>query len=222
MRVEDDAPAREKDVFLVQLVHLAAAIGLFTLVGFVALAILGSIIFDDSPPVIRPDRILNQAEYPSPSSDYVAIVSRREVHIVDWVYLPSIYLTIKGREGPESRVGKMGDSIPEVQWTAPGELLITLHARPHFDSLRNNSGVKIIYRLSEELHTEAARREVQRAESKLAASEKARACRLGHGDWARIRYFYSWARENADNGDPDPGPWVSAIFPTDCSQIPER
>jgi len=222
MRVEDEALPREEQTVVVQLGQMAAVIGLVTSVGFVALFILGSIIFDDSPPVVHPPRILSQAEYPSPSSDYVAIVYSREVHIAGAHYQPSIYLTIKRQTGSEYRIGEMGDHIPEIRWNALGELLITLHARPHFDSFTNSSGVKITYHLSEELHTEFARREVQRAESKLALSEKARACRLGHFEWAVARNFYRWARENADNGDPDPGSWVSTIFPTDCSKVLER
>lgn len=170
----------------------------------------------------EPIQTVAKAELPSPDGARTAVLYQREqprfLNLAYWTEL-----AIKDQRGFEHMVGEVGRIGPgSLRWTSPTELSVTLQMRPWEFPKTGVPSVKVTYTLSEALSVERSRTELLRQEAGYAKTDPQRreSCRTIRRNWERVREFHAWARRNATNGDPDPGPWASTAYPADCSTLP--
>ena len=175
-------------------------------------------LFGSTKPDFRESRI----EIASPNGKRVAILDRyREgEYFLSADYYDNLTLSDEGRV---ELVGKLPVG-PAPQWLSDERLLVTLNDM-WMPKIRSRVlGVNITLHLSDRIHVESRRKEVEGFEADLFNSSHAgpndkQACERQHRAWKNSREFWAWAREATDNGDPDPGPWVGKYYPADCSTL---
>jgi hypothetical protein len=176
-----------------------------------------------------PIETTSRTEYPSPQGAYSAVVYER------WQALPFLghadWVDLAIRRGSEERpVACLGDGT--VEWEGDHQIRITISRRPCnkftddggiFDTNRKTFDVQVLFHLSDNLRSNEYRKQLWKQEQEYFTENPKRKelCRTIYRNWQTERHFDAWAREAADNGEPDPGPWVSTLFPADCSKLPE-
>lgn len=175
------------------------------------------------PPM--PDVRESRTEIPSPSGRRIAIWDGYRDG--EYFLSASFYSILTISDGGRSElVGKLPFE-PAPQWLSDERLLITMKHMA-IPKLRSKVlGVDIIVHLGDRLHVAARRKELEDHEASYSQNGNAgptnrRLCESVHSEWQESREFWTWARTAADNGDPDPGPWVNKYYPADCSTLPRH
>ena len=172
---------------------------------------------------LHADERLDHVEMPSPSGGHFAIM---DGYRQDGLLAASggFYDVLTIKQGDLSvTVGKLPAGA-QPAWLSDTRLIVTL-GQMWIPSLPSSVlGVEIVVHLGDRLHVESVRKELEGYEkydytSPADGPESARACKLEHRNWEEARLFWAWARGATDNGDPDPGPWVSKYYPQDCSAL---
>ena len=163
---------------------------------------------------------VSKTELASPDGRHTAIVYDREQP----AFLDrSRWSELAIRTGQaEQIVGSMGRPRPEISWLNARELRVLLHGRPSLDASAEAMGVTVTYHLSAELNVRTYHAQLRNWERvSWGFAESRQYCHDIYGRWDAARRFWEWARRYADNGEPDPGTWMSELFPADCSTLPK-
>lgn len=180
-------------------------------------------IFDDG--TSPNDKLLDRTEIASPDGKHVAIL---ESFVPDYFVAPTFFydkLTIV--EGSTSRRLGRTPVLSDLTWLDDHTLRATLNDTTIPNIATDVLGVKITFHVGERanvfyVHGAMAGYEKFAFSSSHAGPMDSLSCELYPRNWQRARAFWAWAREHTDNGDPDPGPWVSKYYPADCSGLRSR